>query len=76
MNSIGGRQIVKESYHDRRGFLRTMGLTVAAAQLGMFGYVSAQARKTDSTDTTASKPRTNTSYGALKHIDAGVLNIG
>ena len=34
----------KEFYTNRRGFLRTMGLTIAASQLGIFGFANAQSR--------------------------------
>jgi hypothetical protein len=35
----------KEFYTNRRGFLRTMGLTIAASQLGLFGIANAQSGK-------------------------------
>ena len=44
---------------DRRQFVATTAMTVAAAQLGIIGSAAAQP-----------------AFGALKQIDAGVLNIG
>jgi pimeloyl-ACP methyl ester carboxylesterase len=58
----------------RRHFLGTAAITVAAAQLGAFGSANAQSSKPKPLPTI--KPGTNTSFGALKQIDAGVLNVG
>jgi pimeloyl-ACP methyl ester carboxylesterase len=58
--------------HDRRRFFGTAALTIAAAQFGMVGSAVAQSAK----DAAAIKPGTNTSFGPLKQIDAGVLNVG
>jgi predicted alpha/beta-fold hydrolase len=57
----------------RRRFLGTAAITVAAAQLGMTGSAGAQSSKTK---LPAIKPGTHTSFGALKQIDAGLLNVG
>ncbi|MEA2821070.1 MAG: hypothetical protein QOJ86_3074 [Bradyrhizobium sp.] len=58
--------------HDRRRFFGAAAMTIAAAQFGMIGSAEAQAAK----DATAIKPGTNTSFGPLKQIDAGLLNVG
>jgi pimeloyl-ACP methyl ester carboxylesterase len=58
--------------HDRRRFFGTAAMTIAAAQFGMIGSAEAQSAK----DAAAIKPATNTSFGPLKQIDAGVLNVG
>src|SRR5438876_3351780 len=57
--------------HDRRRFLGTVVLTVAAAELAMLGSADAQPGKINPI-----KPGTNTSFASLKQIDAGVLNVG
>ncbi len=57
--------------HDRRRLLGTAVLTAAAAELGMIGGADAQSRKIKPI-----KPGTNTSFGSLKQVDAGVLNVG
>src|SRR3954466_5957550 len=63
----------EEINHHRRRFLSTAAMTIAAAELVMAGSVG-------STDATTIKPGikpgTNTSFGSLKQIDAGVLNVG
>jgi hypothetical protein len=60
----------------RRCFFGTAAVTVAAAQLGMIGSASAQAGTAKASALPAIKPGTNKSFGPLKQIDAGVLNIG
>jgi predicted dienelactone hydrolase len=62
--------------HDRRRFLRTAGMAVAAAQFAMVGSADARSGKTKPTDLPPIKPGTNTSFGSLKQINAGVLNVG
>jgi pimeloyl-ACP methyl ester carboxylesterase len=57
----------------RRRFFGGAAVTFAAAQFGMIGSAAAQ---TKSKELSAIKPATNTSFGPLKQIDAGVLNIG
>jgi len=66
----------EEINSDRRRFLGTAAMTIAAAQLGMFGSADAQSGKTKPANLPAIKPGTNKSFGALKQIDAGVLNFG
>jgi len=57
----------------RRRLFGTAVLTLAAAQLGMIGSASAETRVAPPRTL---KPGTHTSFGALKQIDAGLLNIG
>jgi pimeloyl-ACP methyl ester carboxylesterase len=59
--------------HHRRRFFGTAAMTLAAAQ---FGMISSAAAEIKSAQLRAAKPRTNTSFGPLKQIDAGVLDIG
>ena len=66
----------EEINHDRRRFFGTAAVTMAAAQLGMIGSANAQAGKTKPTQLPAIKRGTNTSFGPLKQIEAGVLNVG
>jgi pimeloyl-ACP methyl ester carboxylesterase len=56
--------------HHRRRFLGTAALTLAAAQLGMIGSAVAQ------TNVSAIKPETNITFGPLKQVEAGLLDIG
>jgi hypothetical protein len=68
--------MAEEINHKRRRFIGAAAMTVAAAQLGIVGSAQAQSGGTTSADLPAIKPGTHTSFGALKQIDAGVLNIG
>jgi pimeloyl-ACP methyl ester carboxylesterase len=65
-----------EINHDRRRFLTAAVMTLAAAQLGMKGSAEAQSTKPNPATVPAIKPGTNTSFGALKQIDVGLLNVG
>jgi len=60
----------------RRRFLGTAVMTLAASQLGMIGSADAQSGKTNPADLPRIKPGTNTSFGTLKQIDTGLLNVG
>ncbi len=66
----------EEINHDRRRFLGTAALTIAAAELLMTGSADAQSGKAKPADAPTTEPGTNTSFGPLKQIDAGLLNIG
>src|SRR5262245_22066851 len=63
----------------RRGFLCTSGagtISLAAAQLAAIGSAGAQPGKTSRANPPKIKPGTNTSFAALRQIEAGVLNVG
>jgi pimeloyl-ACP methyl ester carboxylesterase len=60
----------------RRRFLGAAGVTIVAAQFGVISSAAAQPANTGAKRLPAIKPGTNTSLGALKQIDAGLLNIG
>jgi pimeloyl-ACP methyl ester carboxylesterase len=57
----------------RRSFLGVAALGFAAAEFGINGSARAQS---GSAAATTIKPGANSSFGSLKQIDAGVLNIG
>jgi hypothetical protein len=59
---------------NRRRFLGTAAMTIAAAQLGMFGC--AQSGEEKSADSSTIRPGMNTSFSSMKQIDAGALNVG
>ena len=61
---------------DRRRFLRHSVMTLAAAELGLSGSADARSGTINPADVPAAKRGTNTSFGPLKQIDAGVLNVG
>jgi hypothetical protein len=73
---MGTIKITEEINRPRRYFIGTAAMTIAAAQLGMIGSADAQPSKANPADAPPIKPGTNTSFGPLKQIDAGVLNIG
>jgi pimeloyl-ACP methyl ester carboxylesterase len=62
--------------HQRRRFFGAAAMTFAAAQFGAIGSANAQAIKASAKELPAIKPGTNTSFGPLKQIDAGILNVG
>jgi pimeloyl-ACP methyl ester carboxylesterase len=62
--------------HHRRRFFGAAAMTVAAAQLAIVRSADAQSSRTRAADLPKIKPGTNTSFGALKQIDAGILNVG
>src|SRR6266850_4288027 len=64
------------SNHDRRRFLSTAVMTLAAAELGMIGSAVAQSSKMTPAGATMIRSGTSPSFGPLKQIDAGVLNVG
>ncbi len=60
----------------RRRFLSTAAVTLAAAQFGMMSSAGAQSGTARSAHVPAIKPGTNTTFAALKQVDAGLLNVG
>jgi len=61
---------------DRRRFVGTAALTMAAAQFGILGAAHAQSRTPTPAARSPMQPGTHTSFGALKQIEAGVLQVG
>ncbi len=59
----------------RRRFFGSAAMTIAAAQLGVIASAAAQTGETAS-KVSAIKPGMNTSFKALKQINAGLLNVG
>jgi pimeloyl-ACP methyl ester carboxylesterase len=62
--------------HPRRQFLGTAATTIAAASLGVIRPARAQSSKTPQADVPPAKPGSHTSFGPIKQIDAGLLNVG
>jgi pimeloyl-ACP methyl ester carboxylesterase len=60
----------------RRRFFGAAAATIAAAQLGMTGFADAQSGRPKPAALPTIKPGTNTSFAALKQIDADILNVG
>jgi pimeloyl-ACP methyl ester carboxylesterase len=61
---------------NRRRFLGSAAMTLAATQLGLLSSAIAGPGKAKSTGKVPIRLGTNASYGPLKQVNAGVLNIG
>ena len=66
----------EEINQPRRRFFGTAVLTIAAAQLALNSFAEAQPSKAEQAGVRLIKPGTNASFGPLKQIDAGLLNVG
>jgi len=60
----------------RRRFFGTAAMSIAAAQLILSGSADAEPSNAKLAELPKIKPGTNTSFGTLKQIDAGVLKVG
>jgi pimeloyl-ACP methyl ester carboxylesterase len=67
---------ISEGVNQQRRLLLGAAVTAAVAQLGTIGTAAAQTGETKGTQLAAVKQGTNTSFGTLRQIDAGVLNVG
>ena len=65
----------EENKYDRRCFLGSAAMTIAVTKLVMIDSVQAQSSETKA-GATRTKPGSNSSFGPLKQIDAGLLNVG
>jgi pimeloyl-ACP methyl ester carboxylesterase len=65
-----------ESKYDRRRFFGTAAASIAAAGFGMTRSLRAQSGERAPASPAATKAGTHTSFGPLKQIDAGLLNVG
>jgi pimeloyl-ACP methyl ester carboxylesterase len=65
-----------DTNHNRRSFLGTAAMTLAAGRLGMIGSAAAQPGKSNPWLSTPAQSGTHKSFGPLKQISAGVLNVG
>ena len=70
-NKSNRRKMSDEINHNRRRFLGTTAMTIAAARFGLIGSADAQSDKTNPAKVPTIQPGTNSSFGALKQIDAG-----
>lgn len=61
---------------DRRRFLGAAAMTIVAAELGMIGSADARSDRISPAAINKPEPGTNATFGALKQINAGVLNVG
>jgi len=68
--------MVEEINQQRRRFMGVAALTVAAAQFGAIGTSVAQAAAPAAAQIPTIAPGTNTSFGSIKQVEAGLLNVG
>jgi pimeloyl-ACP methyl ester carboxylesterase len=68
--------VSNEIHYDRRRFLRSSVITIAAAELGMMSAAGAEASIPKTAQVPPVEPGTHTSFSSLKQIDAGLLNVG
>ena len=68
--------MTEEINQQRRRFISAAALSIAATGLSVISSEQIQAEETSPPTLPAIRPETNTSFGALKQIDAGVLNVG
>jgi hypothetical protein len=61
--------------YDRRRFFGTAAMTLAAVQLGSTGSAVAQSGQAKLAGLPTIRPGPNTSFGSLKQIDAGTLDV-
>ena len=61
---------------DRRHFLSAAAMTIVAAKLGGVSSVATRASTTMSAGLATAKPAGHTSFGPIKQVNAGLLNIG
>jgi len=66
----------EELNHNRRRFLKNATVAFAAAELATIGSADAQSSQTSPAQVPQIRPGTNTSFGSLKQINAGLLNVG
>ena len=74
-------RIPEEIDQERRRFVGTAAMTIAAAQLGIVRSALSGSAEEQSGDAKAANPRAiktaaETTFGPLKQIDAGLLNVG
>jgi pimeloyl-ACP methyl ester carboxylesterase len=69
-------QNVRRNHYNRRRFLGIAAMSIAAAEFVRIGSADAQSSKITPADLPTIKPGTNKSFGSLKQIDAGLLNVG
>ena len=67
---------MSEEINYRRRLFGAAAMTLAAAQLGVTDSAAAQSGNTNSAAMPPVQPGSNTSFAALKQINAGLLNIG
>ena len=68
--------MASETDHERRQFLRTAALALAAGRLGWPDPVEGLALQPRSSRATAKSPSSAGSFAPVEQVDAGLLNVG
>jgi len=76
LKTLPERYMPEAFKQDRRRFLETAAMTMAATRLGMIGTADVPFSKKNPTDAITVKQTTNTAMATVKQINAGVLNVG
>ena len=66
----------EKTKYNRRRFLGIAAAGAAGASVGLISSASAQSKETNTARRTSTKSGASTSFGPLKQIDAGLLNVG
>jgi pimeloyl-ACP methyl ester carboxylesterase len=66
----------EEIRQNRRSFLGTAAMSIAAANLGITAFADATPGEAKPSGATAPSPVANASFGPLKQINAGLLSVG
>ena len=66
----------EKTRYNRRRFLGIATAGATGAIVGLISSASAQSKRTNAARATSTKSGTNTSFGPLKQVDAGLLNVG
>ena len=73
---MGKIKMSDEISQNRRSFLGTAAVSIAAAQLGITAFADATPAAAKPSGVAAPRPGGNRSFGPLKQINAGLLNVG
>jgi len=66
----------QESKYDRRRFLGSAAMSIAAAKFVAIDSANVESGRTKASSANLIKPSTNSSFGRLKQLEAGLLNVG
>jgi pimeloyl-ACP methyl ester carboxylesterase len=66
----------EESGQNRRTFLGTAAMSIAAAHLGIATFAESTPAEAKPSSASAPSPVANTSFGPLKQVNAGLLSVG
>jgi pimeloyl-ACP methyl ester carboxylesterase len=73
---MSAKEISEEINQSRRRFVSTAAVAIAATQFGVPGSMSAETSKAMQAGAASPESGTSASYGPLKQINAGLLNVG